>query len=382
MSKDISIIGGSAAGFFTSYLLAKKGLNVRLFEERKQICHPSRTLIVTNYMRTLLGSLGQSAIINEINRFELFTDGRAATILLQAPNLIVERSKLNQELTGIAETAGVEVIPGSRFLGLKPNGKRLSFTISRNGGIKEDSAEVIVGADGAFSRVAQNAGWPDPATIPLIQAVVDLPEDQNQDTVRVWFLPEKTPYFFWLIPHSPTQGVLGLIGEDEADTREALEHFMEEKALEPLKLQHAHVPLYKQWRPNFRKIGGGRVYLVGDAAGHVKNSTEGGVVTGFRGAVGVAEAINNGGSSKELRALKRELDSHWLIRKVLNGFTQKDYSDLLDLLIPTTRHSLSYITRDETIKLLRNVILKQPRFLLLGLRSLINQDIFSFKNRV
>ncbi len=40
MSKDISIIGGSAAGFFTSYLLAKKGLNVRLFEERKQICHP------------------------------------------------------------------------------------------------------------------------------------------------------------------------------------------------------------------------------------------------------------------------------------------------------------------------------------------------------
>ena len=89
-----------------------------------------------------------------------------------------------------------------------------------------------------------------------------------------------------------------------------------------------------------------------------------------------------GGSSKELRALRRELDSHRLIRKVLNGFTQKDYSDLLDLLIPTTRHSLSYITRDETIKLLWNVILKQPRFLLLGLRSLITQDTFSFRNRV
>ena len=37
MSGDISIIGGSAAGFYTSYLLARQGLNVRLFEAAEQI---------------------------------------------------------------------------------------------------------------------------------------------------------------------------------------------------------------------------------------------------------------------------------------------------------------------------------------------------------
>ena len=36
------------------------------------------------------------------------------------------------------------------------------------------------------------------------------------------------------------------------------------------------------------------MYLGGDAAGHVKVSTVGGVVTGFRGALGVVEAILNG----------------------------------------------------------------------------------------
>ena len=121
---------------------------------------------------------------------------------------------------------------------------------------------------------------------------------------------------------------------------------------------------------------------MGDAAGHVKVTTIGGVVTGFIGAQGVTEAILNGGFSKKLRTLKMELINHLLIRKVLNGFTQKDYSNLLDLLMPTTKRSLSYIPRDEGRKLLFNVILKQPRFLLLGLRSLINQDIFPFRNRV
>ncbi len=211
---------------------------------------------------------------------------------------------------------------------------------------------------------------------------MELPRDMPSDTTRVWFIPEDTPYFYWLIPHSATHGVLGMIGAKGSDTKRALETFIEKKKLVFTEFQSAQTPIFNQWVPNYIKFGGGHVYLVGDAAGHVKVTTVGGIVTGFRGAVGVAEAILNGGSSKKLRTLRRELNNHLLIRKVLNGFTQKDYSDLLDLLIPTTKRSLSYITRDEGRKLLLNVILKQPRFLLLGLRSLINQDIFPFRNRV
>ena len=45
--KDISVIGGSAAGFFAAYLLAKRGLDVRVFEATERIDPPPRTLIVT-----------------------------------------------------------------------------------------------------------------------------------------------------------------------------------------------------------------------------------------------------------------------------------------------------------------------------------------------
>ena len=129
--------------------------------------------------------------------------------------------------------------------------------------------------------------------------------------------------------------------------------------------------MYARWIDNHRKIGNSHVYLVGDAAGHVKVSTVGGVVTGFRGALGVVEAILNGGSSRELQALRRELDRHRLIRRVLHGFTQADYCRLLDMMTASTKRCLGLFPRDETSKLFFYILLKQPRLLLLGLRALL-----------
>ena len=371
--KDISIIGGSAAGLFAAYLLAKHGLDVQVFEATERIDPPPRTLIVTRYMQGLLGPLGESAVINEIRHFELFTDGRVATISLQHPDMVIERSNLIRKLAENAEASGAKVLTGRRFLGLKPNGTSLKFAVSCKGNKEpvEESAEILVGADGAFSKVARSIGWPDTPTLPLIQAVVDLPEDLSPDTTRVWFIPKETPYFFWLIPHSPTQGVLGLIGEDLTKGRRSLERLIEEKGFVANKFQSASIPLYARWIDNHRKIGNSHVYLVGDAAGHVKVSTVGGVVTGFRGALGVVEAILNGGSSRELQALRRELDRHRLIRRVLHGFTQADYCRLLDMMTASTKRCLGLFPRDETSKLFFYILLKQPRLLLLGLRALL-----------
>ncbi len=379
MTKDIAIIGGSTAGFFTAHLLARKGCKVRVYEREEDVRLSPRTLIVTSYMRDLMGSLSESSVINEIRRFELFANGRVAVISLKRPDLVIERSKLIQRLAVKAEANGAKVLTGHRFLGLKPNGKNMNFTILRNGGggWVEESANVLVGADGAFSKVAQSAGWPKHLTLPLFQAVVKLPKDMPSDATRIWFVPEDTPYFYWLIPHSPTQGVLGLISKEEREGHSSLERFLERKGIVPIDFQSARIPLYTKWIPSHRKLQESHVYLVGDAAGHVKTSTMGGLVTGFRGALGVAEAILNGGSSRELRALRRELGRHMLMRKVLHNFTQAEYAKLLDMLNIPTKHSLGVFNRDETDKLLWNLFLRKPRLLLLGLRSLlINKQLF------
>ena len=373
MMKDVAIIGGSAAGFLTAYLLARKGVNVRVFEAEDPFNPAPRTLIVTSYMPKLIGSLCESAVVNTIRRFELFADGRVATISLQRPDLVIERLKLIQGLAERVEASGAQVLGGHHFLRLKPNGKRLAFTVAYNGNgeSREESTDILVGADGAFSKVARYVGWPKPSTVPLVQAIVELPKDMPLHTTRIWFVPEETPYFYWLIPHASRQGVLGLIGKEGQDVRGALECFLQKKDLEPIAFQNAQVSKYTQWIPFHRKIQESHVYLVGDAAGHVKVTTAGGIVTGFRGAQGVADAILNGGSSRELRALRKELGRHMLMRRILHGFTQKEYARLLDILNPATKRLLGVFTRDETDKLLWNLFLRKPRLLLLGLRSLL-----------
>ncbi len=371
--RSIAVVGGSAAGLFASALLARRGFSVRVLEGLEALEPSARTLIVTHRMRDLLGAAAAGSVVNEIRRFELFTDGRSATITLDEPDLIIERRKLIQSLAAGARHAGVRIELGRRFRRLRAEGGSLVAEVERcaDGAAEEVRAGTIIGGDGAASRVAREAGWPALETVPLVQAIVPLPKGMAADTVRVWFVPQDTPYFYWLIPESPERGALGVIGESGPEMRQRLERFLEKRQLDPIEFQGARIPVYTRWIPVRRRVGQGSVYLVGDAAAQVKVSTVGGTVTGFRGALGVAESIANGGPSRELRALHRELAAHWLLRRSLHRFEQSDYSQLVDLLHEPAKRPLGEYTRDEAWKILWRVCARQPRLVLLGLRGLL-----------
>ena len=368
---EVVVVGGSAAGFYTAAAVASGGRRVRVLESKPRLEPEPRTLIVTDQFRGQLGAAAAESIVNEIRRFELFTDGRSAQIALARPDLIIERSRLISALARNAECAGASLCFDTRFLGLEPNSRGLRVQIDSSGTREELHARSVVGADGASSRVARAAGWPPVETVPLVQAIVRLPKNYPSDTTRVWFVPDDTPYFYWLIPESRERGALGIIGEDGRDTKRCLIRFLEKKQMDPLSWQGARIPVYRKWVPVRRRVGNADVYLVGDAAAQVKVSTVGGIVTGLRGALGVGQAILQQGRSKELAALRRELNTHWLIRRALHHFQQKDYSQLVDLLDGSTRRSLGEINRDESTRLLWNVVRRQPRLVLLGLRGLL-----------
>jgi flavin-dependent dehydrogenase len=370
---DVAVVGGSAAGFFTALLLARGGRRVQVFERARGNDTAPRTLIVTSRMADVLGEVGEKAVVNRIQRFELCANGQVATVALERPDLVVERSILIRALAEQAEAAGVEIVFGRQLVQVAPNGHGLTFVVEagEQGPSEERWTRTLIGADGAFSAVARAIGSPQPTTVPLLQATVRLPRDLSPDTTRVWFDPADTPYFYWLIPESPTRGALGLIGEEGRQTRQCLERFLTRQGLEPIEFQAARIPAYTGWIPTHHRVGQGDVYLVGDAAAQVKATTVGGIVTGFRGAVSVASAILNGGARQELRALRRELDRHLLLRQILHRFTQADYTRLLDVLDRSTRSLLGVYTRDEIGTLLWRLCARRPRFLLLGLRAFV-----------
>ncbi len=372
-SPSVVVVGASAAGLYTALLLAGRGLRVSVIDRAQRPEMPARSLIVTSRLRRWLGDLTEPTLLNVIRRFELYTDGRVATIPLRQPDLVIERSTLLRQLMKQASAVGAEMRFSTRFRRLRSAESGVILDVDRSGCAETIGAQTVVAADGAFSQVARQAGWPPLTTVSLIQARVKLPHGLAPDTARVWFCPEQTPFFYWLIPESAGQGVLGIIGENGPQARRRLERFLDERGLEPMEFQAARTPSYRGWVLPSRRVGGGEVFVVGDAAGHVKLTTVGGVVTGLRGAAGVAETIATGRFGPELRRLRRELALHFLIHRSLRRFTQADYSLLLDLLGPRARRVLATHTRDTAAAIMLRLCLTEPRLVLLGCRAFLTR---------
>ena len=367
----ISIIGASASGLYLAGLLAKAGREVTVYERSKAFHPAPRALIVTSALVDVLGDLATPAIVNQVDRYQLYANGKVGEIALGRPDLIIEREALVKHLAEIAVASGAIIETGSRFIGFEAQRNRIHLRIVRNDETSESLTDVLIGADGASSLVARVAGWRPQPTVPLLQAIVTTPESLPMKTSRVWFVPEDTPYFYWLIPEGPRRAALGVIGEHAKHLRPRLDRFLERKGLEPIEYQGARIPRYARWRRVRRQVQGCDIFLVGDAAGQVKVSTVGGIVTGFRGAQAVADAILGVRSKKSLRDLRMELDTHLLIRKAIHGFQEADYCRLLDLLNAPTRRSLQDHTRDEAVSILWRVLLKQPSLVSLSVRGLI-----------
>lgn len=169
--------------------------------------------------------------------------------------------------------------------------------------------------------------------------------------------------------------MVGLIADTEAQTHAALEHLMATHALDPIEYQEeAWAPIFSpRFRPEIA-LGAGRVLLVGDAAGQVKVTTVGGVVTGMAGAAAAARSILRGTSyTRELRSLRWELSMHALVRHVLDGFTDAEYDQLLGLLNRQAVRVLSQYHRDELARALWRLLPAQPQWLSLGARAVMRR---------
>jgi flavin-dependent dehydrogenase len=367
----VAIVGASTSGLLTAIRLAEAGKRVRLYERSRSAAAARRTLIVTDELMELAGDVAAGAVTNQIDAFEIIAGSRRLEVPLTKPDLVIERATLIADLAARAEAAGVELSWGSSFAGLEIRGDDVMMVLGERGHLTKQRVTTLVGADGMSSRVASTLAWPRPSRLSLIQAIVRVPRGTPENVSRVWFEPDSTPYFFWLVPESATRAAVGLISEDGRTARRVLDSFLVREHFEPVTYQAARIPGYDRWIPPHRKIGRSDVYLVGDAAGHVKVTTVGGIVNGFRGAEAVVGAITGGTRRRPFRGLRRELDTHLLIRRVLHGMGTREYETLLTLFNDSLTRRAGATTRDRPARLLVQSLLAQPRLVTFGAATVL-----------
>lgn len=370
-AREAVVVGASASGLFAASRLAEAGVRTSVLERCNSLDPAPRTLIVTHRLDEYVNGITQDVVVNQINRFELYADGKIADVELGAPDLIIERNRLINALAERATDRGVTIELGTRFDKIVGSNGSLELQSSSQGGDPEiRHAHYLVGADGANSRVARAAGWPRQPTVSLVQALVERPPDLPVGTSRVWFRPQDTPYFYWLIPDRDGRAALGVIGTNGPAIRQRLDAFLEEQSLKAAEYQGAIIPAYERWIPPRKRFDTGHVYLVGDAAGHVKVSTVGGIVTGFRGAAAATDMILHGRRSSA-RALRGELFVHLVLRKVLSAFSEDDYRYLIGGLDERSKASLSRRDRDEALRAAMGFIRTRPGVVLRAIRALM-----------
>lgn len=375
MELDVAIIGASSAGLFAAARLAAAGRRVAVFERQAGLNHARRTYIITPQIHRVLPDLPATAVLHATPMMEVEVPGATAQVTLRDADLIVERRAMLHALASRAEAAGAQVVYGHRFLGMmaQPQGLAIQFGL-RAGETTTVLARGVLGADGAFSPVAQAAGLPRAPLVQILQAEIDLPQGWDPRVTRVWFDTRDTRYFYWLIPEGPERGALGVIGDDGSATRTILDRFLAQQGITPLAYQASHVAMYHPSLRAYTTLGGWPVMLAGDAAGQVKVTTVGGSVTGFYGAEAAATVLLGETSpAQALRYVNRELYLHWQIRRLLERFDNQGYARMIAAVSPKVQRLLSEHNRDEMAGVAWQIPVLEPRLAMLALQGLFRR---------
>ena len=346
----ISIVGAGPIGCYTAYLLAKSGETVQIFEKNKKIGqHIKCTGLVTSKIEQLI-HIPDSLIMNKIKKVKVNSPNVSTIFKLRNPELILNRTKFDQYLAKKAKKRGVIIHLNHKFLKIKEN--RLIIQTAK--GTKSFSSDIIIGADGPNSAIAKIINNHQQKYHIGMQVIAKLKHPKSFYEV---FLGEDKGNFAWIVPETNQIARIGML----TNNNKQIKSFLKTQNIKILTYSSGPIPIYKNL-----KLQKKNMYIVGDAAAQLKNTTGGGIVMGLSSAKILVNAILKRKNYHKLfnKQIKTHLITHHLAYKFLKTFTDKDYDDLIGFCSRTKiKKIIEKADREKPIKPLIQLVLKEPRFL-------------------
>jgi len=294
--------------------------------------------------------LPQHLILNTL-RAGAFYAPNGALVKVRRPlpdSHVVDRDTFDRWLAEEAQRSGAELMLGTRVLAAERQNGTLRVTGARAGKTLTLTTRVIIDAEGARPVLPRTLGVSLPRRwvngLQYQMANIDLEEE---DCPEIYLGAEAAPGFFaWLMPLGGRRGRVGLCVDPLIAPRAPvhyLEHIIREHPVASRRLRRAiierklagPIPLLGAHRPSVTE----GLLLVGDAAGHVKATSGGGIyfamLAGRLAAHAAAEYV--GGDHQALgryedtwsRRFGRELRVTAVARRVLNQLTDAEVNRLV-----------------------------------------------------
>ncbi|MBX8633660.1 MAG: NAD(P)/FAD-dependent oxidoreductase [Candidatus Thermoplasmatota archaeon] len=323
---DMVVIGGGPAGSRFAAGASQKN-DVLLLEENYEIGKPVQCSGLVS--PRVIEMSGLRSWHNTIRSVNFYSPG-GVHFAIEGNSIkgyVIDRSGLDITLAERAARSGAEIMLGSTFVGAEREGRKLKIQFKKMGELREVRCSLLVGADGMSSTVSRIFGLSRYSEIvSCVQSDVYVPSLNESDAVSLYFGSETAPGFFaWAIPGKEfTRIGLGIT----SGSRTAAEYY--ERLLaklgggKALNLTAGPIPLGNRGR-----MVADNVMLVGDAAGHVKPISGGGIFTSMAAAdlaaSVAAEAFACGDMSARVlsryekewnRGIGRELERGALVRRI------------------------------------------------------------------
>ena len=327
MKAQVVVVGGGAVGLIAAKTLVEDGLETILVEEHEEIGVPEHCaglFNIVNFKR--LGLPISEKYVENFVRGAVFHSPTGRKIELDAGRrvaIVASRRSFDFFLAREFERKGGNLILGDRVVDAINVDNVLRVKTRRGLEIK---AEMLVDAEGMASillRKILNKTTEREMWIPIIQLWV---KDHSLDPRYVYlFFEEYLPEFFaYLIPINDEVGKLGVASKN--NLRIKLNKFIKDRFPEVKILRSVSHAVYTG-RPLKLDLNS-KIIPVGDAAGHVKASTGGGVIMGGLIARSICRIIasNLTGAHTDIdqdkevvKSLTRELDRIANVMKILRS---------------------------------------------------------------
>lgn len=349
----VVVIGGGPAGSFSAYELARRGMNVTVFEEHPKIGYPSHCAghISIRSLRNLgLYPFPDGIIENEFSAANFYSpNGTKFSIHLNQPvTCAVNRARFDSYLAKKAQAQGVFYQLGSRVqsLYLQDGFVRGVNVIQDTSGEKQIFTNLVIDAEGVSSRFMRQAGLQPLRREGLVYAVeaeVEGVQGVEEHAVEVYVGKKYAPGFYgWLIPRLDGTAKVGL-AVNRGNPKVFLNRLMQSHPVASKQLKNAKVtqmvfhaitlggPVDKAYANGF--------LAVGDAASQVKATTGGGVIFSITcarlAAVVAHKAFARGDYSEDVLQLYQKLCANQLgfdasvmrrARQMVNSFSDVQFN--------------------------------------------------------